>query len=175
MSRLLYHLSYAAIECMELPKYTNASISCQHRSLTRRNIDSTILTRMTHTTELTTRSYECDGYGHINNAVYLNYLEYARIQFLDALPVPYAELRSRGVGFVVTRVCIDYRRQVGSGQTLRIETRPVQKQRARMVFLQSVYRDAELVAEAQVTWACINERGVPIRIPPELDIPELEP
>ena len=172
---MLYHLSYAAIGCMELPKYTNASISCQHRSLTRRNIDSTILTRMTHTTELTTRSYECDSYGHINNAVYLNYLEFARIRFLDALPVSYEELRSRGIGFVVTRVCIDYRSQVESGQNLRIETSPVQKQKARVVFRQSVFRDAELVAEAEVTWACINEQGVPIRIPPELDLPELEP
>jgi acyl-CoA thioester hydrolase len=130
---------------------------------------------MTHSTVLTTRSYECDSYGHINNAVYLNYLEHARIRFLDDLPVPYAELRRRGVGFVVTRICMDYRAQVGSGEILRIETRPIQKQKVRMVFQQSVYREAKLVAEAEVTWACIDEGGKLIRIPPELDIPELEP
>jgi acyl-CoA thioester hydrolase len=130
---------------------------------------------MTHLTELKTRSYECDSYGHINNATYLNYLEYARIQLLDDLPVPYSELRSRGVGFVVTRICIDYRKQVGSGVALRIETRSLRKERVRVVFQQKIFRDEELVAEAQVTWACINEQGKPIRIPPELDIPELEP
>jgi acyl-CoA thioester hydrolase len=130
---------------------------------------------MTHLTELKTRSYECDSYGHINNATYLNYLEYARIQLLDGLPVPYSELRSRGVGFVVTRICIDYRKQVGSGVALRIETRSLRKERVRVVFQQRIFRDEELVAEAQVTWACINEQGKPIRIPPELDIPELEP
>ena len=130
---------------------------------------------MTHVAELKTRSYECDSYGHINNATYLNYLEYARIQLLDELPVPYNELRRRGIGFVVTRVCIDYRLQVGSGEILRIETRSIQKQKMRMVFQQNIYRDDQLVAAAQVTWACINERGKPIRLPPELDIPELEP
>ncbi|UCF97186.1 MAG: acyl-CoA thioesterase [Spirochaetaceae bacterium] len=130
---------------------------------------------MIHTTELTTRSYECDSYGHVNNAIYLNYLEYARIQFLDDLPVPYHELRRRGIGFVVVRICIDYRIQVGSGEHLRIETRSIQKQKVRMVFRQSVYMGDELVAEAEVTWACINDRGKLIRIPPELDIPELEP
>jgi acyl-CoA thioester hydrolase len=130
---------------------------------------------MIHVAELKTRSYECDSYGHINNATYLNYLEYARIQLLDELPVPYQELRRRGVGFVVTRICIDYRTQVGSGESLRIETRSIRKERVRVVFQQKIFRDVELVAEAQVTWACINEQGKLIRIPPELDIPELEP
>jgi len=132
---------------------------------------------MIHQIRLTTRSYECDSYGHVNNAVYLNYLEYARIQFINDLPVSYPELRRRGVGFVVARICIDFKSQVGSGEILRIQTRPIQKQKVRMVFQQSIYRDrdAELIAEAEVTWACINDQGKLIRIPPELDIPELEP
>ena len=130
---------------------------------------------MKHVAELKTRSYECDSYGHINNATYLNYLEYARIELLEKLPVPYHELRRRGVGFVVTRICIDYRTQVGSGVTLRIETRSIRKERVRVVFQQNIYRDDQLVAEAEVTWACVDERGRPIRIPSVLDIPELEP
>lgn len=28
------------------------------------------------------RSYELDSFGHVNNAVYLNYLEYARMEYL---------------------------------------------------------------------------------------------
>jgi YbgC/YbaW family acyl-CoA thioester hydrolase len=31
---------------------------------------------------LTVRSYELDSFGHVNNAVYLQYLEYARAQYL---------------------------------------------------------------------------------------------
>jgi len=58
---------------------------------------------------------------------------------------------------------------------LRIETRSIRKERVRVVFQQNIYRDDQLVAEAEVTWACIDERGKPIRIPPVLDIPELEP
>ena len=130
---------------------------------------------MIHIAELKTRSYECDSYGHVNNAIYLNYLEYARIQLLEQLPVPYDELRRRGIGFVVTKICIDYRMQVASGVTLRIETRTISKERVRVVFQQNIYRDDQLVAEAEVTWACINDKGMPIRIPPVLDIPELDP
>ena len=130
---------------------------------------------MQHESTLTTRSYECDSYGHINNSVYLNYLEFARIRFLNSLEVPYEELRRRGVGLVVVRICIDYRVPVGSEAKLRIVTRPLKKQRARIVFLQSIWLDSELIAEAEVTWACVNELGKPIRIPPELDVPQLDP
>ena len=34
---------------------------------------------MKHATRLTVRPYECDSYGHVNHAVYVNYLEHARI------------------------------------------------------------------------------------------------
>jgi acyl-CoA thioester hydrolase len=130
---------------------------------------------MEHQCSLTTRSYECDSYGHINNAVYLNYLEYARLEFLKALGLDYAELRAGGVGLVVVRICIDYRRQVGPDETLRVLTRPLARQKVRVVFGQTVLRGEEVVAEAEVTWACIDSRGRPLRLPPQLDIPELEP
>ena len=44
---------------------------------------------MKHTTEITVRSYECDSYNHVNNAVYLNYLEHARMDFLHAANFDY--------------------------------------------------------------------------------------
>ena len=32
--------------------------------------------------EVEVRSYELDTYNHVNNAIYLNYLEYARMEYL---------------------------------------------------------------------------------------------
>ena len=64
---------------------------------------------------------------------------------------------------------------MAAGEALRILTRPVKKQRARIVFSQRVVRGDEIVADAEVTWACIKDLGRLIRNPPDLDVPELEP
>jgi len=130
---------------------------------------------MEHECTLTARSYECDSYGHINNAVYLNYLEFARLEFMKAAGISYANLRSSGYGLVVVRIVIDYRAPVMADERLRIVTAPLAKQKVRVVFGQKVLRGEDVVAEAEVTWACINRDGRPVRLPPQLDVPELEP
>ncbi|HPX14738.1 MAG TPA: thioesterase, partial [Treponemataceae bacterium] len=38
------------------------------------------------------RSYELDAYNHVNNAVYLQYLEYGRMEFLKAVHFDYEGL-----------------------------------------------------------------------------------
>ena len=63
-----------------------------------------------HTCSLSVRSYECDSYGHVNNAVYLHYLEYARHEYLRDIGVSIPELRESGYGLLVAKVSIEYRR-----------------------------------------------------------------
>ena len=49
---------------------------------------------------------DVDAYGHVNNAVFLNYLEEARDRLVDAL------FGDRAWDFVVARVAIDYRSEL---------------------------------------------------------------
>lgn len=125
------------------------------------------------------RSYECDPNGHVNNATYLNYLEAARTDFLKATGVGYRELRERGFGLVVVRVTLDFRGEAFMEDPLLVVTEPVKKRLTGGTFRQTVYREGQggpsLIAEAEVTWACVNERKKPVRLPPFLDRPELEP
>jgi acyl-CoA thioester hydrolase len=130
---------------------------------------------MTHECALEARSYECDSYGHVNNAAYLNYLEYARLEFMKRAGIPYRGLRERGYGLVVTRVCIDYKVPVLADDRLRVVTFPLRKGRASCTFSQRIFRGEVLAADAEVTWACIGPAGQPVRFPPELDVRELEP
>ena len=51
---------------------------------------------MTYTTPLKVRTYECDGYNHVNNAVYLNYLETGRMDYLMQIGFKYKEMVEQG-------------------------------------------------------------------------------
>jgi acyl-CoA thioester hydrolase len=130
---------------------------------------------MKHISRLIVRSYECDAYSHVNNAVYLNYLEYARMEFLKDSGFTYKKFVAAGYCIIVARVAIDYKLSAVLDDELIIETEPVKLRKASGMFRQRILRGGDLVAEAEVTWAVLNSRGRPCPIPEEFMIPALRP
>ena len=134
---------------------------------------------MRHEHRLSVESWQCDANGHVNNAVYLNYLESARVAFLRDAGTSYRQLRGQGFGLVVVRVCIEYRSEAFMEDPLVVVTEPVKKRLTGGIFHQAVYLDASggrrLVADAEVTWVCVDSRKRPARLPAFLDAGVLEP
>jgi acyl-CoA thioester hydrolase len=121
------------------------------------------------------RTYECDSYGHVNNAVYLQYLEYARWHYLKDIGFDYERARKAGYGTYVARIEIDYKRPALTDDVLTIASTPVKKGAVSGTIHQLITRDTETIAEAKVTWAFVDASGRPVRIPPEFDVPGLYP
>ena len=130
---------------------------------------------MKHISQLTVRSYECDAYNHVNNAVYLNYLEYARMEFLKDADFKYKEFVAQGYFIIVARITIDYKLPALLYDVLTIETEPIKRRTASGVFRQRILRDGALIAEAEVTWAVLNSKGKPSPVPKEFENPALNP
>jgi acyl-CoA thioester hydrolase len=138
-----------------------------------------------HSCALIVRSYECDAYGHVNNAVYLNYLEYARHAYLRDNGISIEKLRTEGYGLWVARLAIDYRRPAAADDPLAILTRPLRKSRVGGVLAQRIIRagdagagragSGDTIAEAEVTWVCVDARGRPTRLPSVFDHESLSP
>lgn len=124
---------------------------------------------------LKVRTYECDSYGHVNNANYLNYLEFARCEFLRDVGFDYPTMVRLGYGVYVARVEIDYKIPAVADDELLIKSWPVKKGAASGVLAQQIWRGSDLLAEAKVTWAFVDSKGVPTRIPPEWNMPGLKP
>ena len=59
-----------------------------------------------HRTNIQIRFRDTDGMGHINNAVFLTYLELARIEFFKTL---FEVKESHDISFILARVEIDFR------------------------------------------------------------------
>jgi acyl-CoA thioester hydrolase len=130
---------------------------------------------MNHECTLTVRTYECDSYGHVNNAVYLNYLEYARHEYLSAVGFDYRAAVSAGYGLYVARIEIDYKKPAFSGEKLTLRSWPMKKGAVSGLMGQKIMRGDEVIVEAKVTWAFVDSAGMPCRIPAEWDLPGLIP
>ncbi len=105
---------------------------------------------MKSVTPITVRSTELDAYGHVNNAKYLEYFEWGRFDWVEALalPAPVAERLS----FVVANVNVNFRKEARRGDALNVETRLTRRGRSSLE-LSQVLRNArgETVADAVVT------------------------
>jgi acyl-CoA thioester hydrolase len=115
------------------------------------------------TLDFKVRDYECDLQGIVNNSVYQQYLEHARHEFLLSRNIDFADLTARKIHLVVTRVEIDYKRPLTSGDTFRVGLNLVRGSKVRFQFLQDIYRlpDEECMIKGVVTGVALNERGRP--------------
>lgn len=131
---------------------------------------------MTFAAKHTVRSYELDAYNHVNNAVYLQYLEHGRMEFLKSINFDYVGLTEAGFSLFITRVDIRYRLPAKLFDELSIEVEPVKLGGFSGTFRQKILNQhKDLCAEADVTWCCTDATGKPARIPAAFYVSGLAP
>jgi acyl-CoA thioester hydrolase len=113
--------------------------------------------------EMQVRDYECDMQGIVNNAVYQNYLEHCRHEFLHTIGLDFGKLCEDGIDAVVTRIEMDYRQPLRSRDRFTVRLGMRRQGRLRFVFDQSILRktDGRTVLEACVT-GVLTRNGKPI-------------
>jgi acyl-CoA thioester hydrolase len=116
------------------------------------------------------RSYECDSYGHVNNAVYLNYLEYARMSALFEKGFTLDKMKEKGYLVFIKKIEIEYRFPLYQDDEITVKTFTSESRNTSGTFTQQIFQNENdlLAAEAKVTWVFINLRGKPIPIPSEI-------
>ena len=121
------------------------------------------------TLEMAVRDYECDLQGVVNNAVYQNYLEHARHEYLKTLNIDFAALSARGINLVVVRAELDYKVSLTSGDRFAVTVQPERVSPVRIGFRQTIYRlpDRKVAIQALVTGTALNAKGRP-QLPDEL-------
>lgn len=119
----------------------------------------------THQLELSVRDYECDLQGIVNNAVYLHYLEHARHTFLLEKNIDFAKLHNEGIDLIVSRIEIDYKLSLTSGERFTINSSMHKEGHLRVIFTQEIRRipDDKLVVKAKVIGVGLRN-GRPMRV-----------
>ena len=111
-------------------------------------------------TEIRTRGYHVDVYGHVNNARYLEFFEEDRWAQLEA-SVDLDAWASRGMVFMVVNINVNYRRAVGMGVWLTVSTGLESIGNRSAVLRQEIrLKEAgDIVADALVTFVVADRDG----------------
>ncbi len=117
----------------------------------------------TFTVDMAVRDYECDLQGVVNNAVYQNYTEHARHEFLKSRGLDFATLTASGLHVMVTRAELDYLRSLRSGDVFRVSVQTERVSRLRMAFVQqiSLLPQGTPILNARFVVAAVNAQGRP--------------
>lgn len=120
-----------------------------------------------HHTFVKVRYAETDQMGVVHHGNYPQYLEIARLDWLEQLGVSYKTMEAEGVMLPVYQLEIKYIKPANFDETLRIETRLMGLPRVRIEFFYEIFNEnKELITTASTILVFMNSNTKkPIRCP----------
>lgn len=116
--------------------------------------------------EVAVRTYELDMLGHVNNAVYLNWLEQGRLSAMEGAGYAVRTLSQDWLTNIV-RAEVDFRRPVHYGDAVIVTTGLERVGTSSFTLASEILRlpDREVVAEAKAVLVWLDETGRPKPLP----------
>ena len=114
---------------------------------------------------LEVRGYELDGFGHVNHAVYFNYLEHARWEMLTLAEITLAKFNEWKRWPVVAEIQASYLKPTFMGEKLDVESQIVETGKTNFMIEQTILRNAVPVFKAKVRIVMVDEKGRPGAMP----------
>jgi YbgC/YbaW family acyl-CoA thioester hydrolase len=112
--------------------------------------------------------YECDVYGHLNNANYLHLFEEARADALEQMNLPVRDLANNGFHIYITNIEIQFKKGLPLESMVTIKSRIDKANRLTSIWIQEIFdASGDLCSTAIVKGAFVKE-GKPTRISKEI-------
>jgi acyl-CoA thioester hydrolase len=124
-----------------------------------------------YTTTFPVRYYECDPYGHVNNANYLRYATEAALQASADAGYGWDKYNELGTVWLIREASVEYMRPAQRGDTLVVKTwvSDFRRVRSRREVEISLADSGELCAKIYLDWVYLEARSQkPVRIPSDL-------
>ncbi len=120
-----------------------------------------------HNSYVKVRYGETDQMGVVYHGNYAQYLEIARIDWLEALGVSYKKMEDEGVMLPVYELKVRFKKSAKFDDTLKIETTLLKKPGVRIEFSYKIFNEnEELLTEAETTLIFIDtHRKKPVKCP----------
>ncbi len=111
--------------------------------------------------EVTVRSTHLDVMGHVNNAKYIEFLEWGRCDELEKHGIDLWAMVKGGMGFAVVNLNVNFRREAFVGEVLVVESAFTKIRNNKIgIVEQSIRRrsNGEVVCDAEVTFLVFDLR-----------------
>lgn len=123
-----------------------------------------------HVVSVDVEAADIDSYGHVNNAVYLRWLDIAAWSHSAALGISMDDCTRMRRGMAALRIEIDYLRAALAGDRVQIATGIIESDEKLRVTRRFHLRhpDGGTLARAVTQYVCLNlDTGRAVRMPPE--------
>ena len=94
-----------------------------------------------HETSVKVRYAETDQMGVVHHSIYPQYLEIARLNWLDTLGISYKSMEEEGIMLPVFELNLKYHKPVTFDENIRIETRLREEPNVKIIFDYSLYNE----------------------------------
>ncbi len=92
-----------------------------------------------HEIFLAVRDYECDLQGIVNNAVYQNYFEHARHEYIKTLGSSFSEYIDQGIFLVLVQINLKFKKSLKAQDEFKVCTQVVRHSTLKFGFEQTIY------------------------------------
>lgn len=119
---------------------------------------------------LKVRKYELDSFGHVNNAVYLNYLETAIDEAMSSLGYTVPKLKEMGIVIFLKKLKINFQHPAMLGDELEVRSYVSEAKIVRGTWHQQVInrKNAKILVDAYTTGVFLDVAGKPTKIPEDI-------
>jgi acyl-CoA thioester hydrolase len=121
-----------------------------------------------HTLEIVVTEHEIDSLGHVNNAVYVQYLELVATAHAERLGMGLEVLRSLEAIPVIREHHLKYLRPAKRGDVLTVHTRVEGMQGVRAIRRNTISLGENLLVESLATWVWLHPISLRPRAIPEV-------
>ncbi len=112
--------------------------------------------------------FECDIYGHLNNANYLHIYEEARATALDSMGFSIKKLNDLNIHIYLVHIELSFIKAVTLEDTVFIETKMENATRLKATWLQTLRNSNNEICNEAVVKGVFIKDGKPLRLPKEM-------
>ena len=112
---------------------------------------------------------DTDAGGVVYYANYLKYLERARTEALSNIGLSNTKIKNDFGALIIVKSCnIEYKKSAYLEDNLQIKSFINSTSKTSFIMKQSIFKDKDLIVEAQIHLVFINEKSKPVKIPEKI-------